>query len=125
MNNGISDLIREKGKWLLVYRGIETTDDPYEKNKTVTLLPPLPVRAIVEDLTATQANWKMPGVLLKSAKVIYCEKKYRKLLELSQQIGVKNELKEEKLFEGWRVNGQMQIKETGDFLELNIYSKTA
>lgn len=118
----MQDFFREQSECIRIYIGIETIEDPYEKNRSVTLLNPVPIRAIVSDLLFSQINWKLPGIVTEKAKEITVEKKHRNLIEKSQKI----EVKENNVciaFEGWRVNGRMQIREEGDFIRLYIYSK--
>lgn len=105
-------------KIIKVYIAIEMIEDPVEKNTTKTLLPPLPIRAIVSDLTASQARWKLSGVDVSKSKEIYVNKCYRSLLEKSVKIEIDGED-----YEGWKVNGQMQIREEGDYLRIYIYNK--
>lgn len=102
--------------------GLESVVDPYEKNIEVSLLNPIPVRGLVSDLVFSQITWKMPGIVADKAKELYIEKEHRTLLEKSQKIEVK-ENNEWVAFEGWRVNGRMQIREEGGLLRVYIYSK--
>ena len=123
MRCALQDLIRKEGKWINIFPGLETIDDPYEKNVITTPISPVPVKGLVVDLTATQAQWKMPGVKVSKAKIIYIDKKYRSLLENSCKIEIRNSDKEIEVYEGWRENGKMQYREQGRYLEVNIYSK--
>jgi hypothetical protein len=108
-----------QGEWIEIFTGSEQVLDPYEKNVQVTYNNPLPIKAIVVDLTAAQANWKMPGVVVQKVKEIYVQKKYRSLIEASQKIQIKGEM-----YEGWRDNGKMQIREmAGNVLRLYVYIK--
>jgi len=106
-----------------VYTGSETIQDPYEKNVEITLHSPTLIDAIVEDLIFSQVEWKLPGVKAKKAKSLHLSKQFRSLIEASQIIEVKENGKYER-FEGWRVFGQMQIREEGDLIQVYIYSKT-
>lgn len=115
-------LFQDNSQCIRVYLGKETVTDPYEKSIEVTLLNPIPVRAIVADLVASQIEWKMPGIVADKAKEIYVEKKHRTLLEKSQKISIK-ENNTWVDFEGWRVNGRMQIREEGAFLRVYVHSK--
>ena len=115
-------LFQEHAKCIKIYMGVEMVDDPYEKNVTISLLNPIFVKALVQDLVASQITWKMPGIVADKAKEIYIEKKHRTLLEKSQLIGVK-ENNNWVDFEGWRVNGKMQIREEVDLLRVYVYSK--
>lgn len=101
-----------------IYTSIETIEDPYEKNVSLTRLNSLPVKAIVTDLIFSQINWKMPGIITDKAKEILIKKKYRSLLEKSEVIEVRGEL-----YEGWKVNRAMQIREEGNFIRVYIYIK--
>ena len=97
--------------------------DPFEKTVTVTELPPLPVKALVNDLTAASAQWKMPGIEITGAKVVCVNRKYRTLIENSQRIAIRNNFKTMEYFEGWKIDGKMQIKEEGNYLVFYIYSR--
>ena len=101
-----------------IYIAIETETDPYEHTVDLTRLNSLPIKAIVTDLIFSQINWKMPGIVTDKAKEIVIKKKYRSLLEKSEVIEVRGEL-----YEGWKVNRAMQIREEGNFLRIYIYIK--
>ena len=104
-----------------VYLGKEESADPYEQNVTVTYNNPLPIKALVVDLTATQSQWKMPGIKIAKVKEIFIKTKYRPLIELSQKIEIEGEM-----YEGWRENGKFQIRQmAGDILRLYVYIKAA
>lgn len=108
-----------QGSWIDIYTGKEVIEDPYDKNVTVVYNNPLPIIAIVTDLTAAQADWKMPGIMVKKVKEIFVEKKYKSLIEMSEKIGIEGEM-----YEGWRVSGKMQIREmAGNVLRLYVYIK--
>lgn len=106
-----------QGEYIEIYTGQETIEDPYEHNVKVVYNNPLPIIAIVTDLTAAQADWKMPGILVKKVKEVFIEKKHRSLIEMSEKIGIEGEM-----YEGWRVSGKMQIREmAGNVLRLYVY----
>jgi hypothetical protein len=108
-----------QGEWINIYTGQEVIQDKYEQNVVVNYNNPLPIIAIVNDLTATQANWKMPGIEVAKIKEVMIMKKYRSLIELSQKIEIEGEM-----YEGWRVNGKMQIRSmAGNILRLYVYIK--
>ena len=116
----MKELFREQAKSILVYPGIEIDLDPIEHNVEVSYLNPLPIQGIVNDLTFAQVQYKMPGIVTDKTKEIVVEKKYRTLLELSQKIQIAGETD---YYEGWRVNGKMQIREEGDYIRVYIYIK--
>lgn len=108
-----------QGSWIEVYTGQETVEDPYEKNVVVTYNNPLPIIAIVTDLTSAQAQWKMPGIETAKVKEVFIHRKHRGLIEQSQKIGIEGDM-----YEGWRVNGKFQIRElAGNVLRLYVYIK--
>ena len=111
-------LFRDQSRNIRIYLALETIDDPYEKNVSLTDLNPLPIKAIVTDLTTSTAQWKMAGLVVDKAKEIIVQKKYRSLLEKSHKIEVDGEL-----YNGWKVNGRMQIREEGNYLRCYIYIK--
>jgi len=114
----MEELFREKSKTIRIYLGREVETDPYEHTTEVTMLNPLPIKAIVTDLTASSAQWKMVGIIVDKAKEIIIEKKYRSLIEKSYKIEVDGDL-----FQGWKMNGRMQIREEGDYCRIYIYIK--
>lgn len=105
-------------KNIRVYLATETVVDPFEKNTELVHLNPLPIKALVTDLTASQAQWKMIGIIADKAKEIIIEKKYRSLIEKSAIIEVEGEL-----YNGWKVNHKLQIRQEGDYLRCYIYIK--
>lgn len=116
-------IYKTSGKWINIYCGIETIDDPFEKNTVVVGLNPIPIKAIVSDLTTTKAQWAMPGISVSKVKEIYTPLKYQALIESSQKIGIRDSDGTEEYFEGWRESGKMQIRAEGGQLRLYVYSK--
>jgi hypothetical protein len=117
--------MKNQGKWIRVYVAKETIQDPYEKNVVVVHMNPIPVRAIVEDLTTSQAQWKMPGLKVAKVKEITVDTKHRALFEKSSKIEFAGEA-----YEGWRESGKMQMREDpgvggGGYLRMYIYTKAA
>jgi hypothetical protein len=117
--NDIFNSPEANAKWIDIYTGKEVSQDPYENNVVVTYNNPLSIKALVTDLSATQALYKMPGIEVSKIKEIFIKTKYRSLIEMSQKIGIQGDM-----YEGWRVNGKMQIREmAGDILRVYIYIK--
>ena len=114
----MDSLFREHSKKIRIYLAKETQEDPFEQNTSRTYFNPIAIDAIVTDLTPTQINWKIPGIKTSRAKEIIVCKRCKSLLENSAKIEVDNVM-----YEGWRDNGRMQIREEGNFLRLYIYSK--
>ena len=109
-------LFKEFSQYISVYPSQITVADPYEKNVTLSYLNPLPIKAIVTDLIASQINWKIPGIVTNKAKEIFVEKKYRSLIEFSYKIKINNEY-----YVCWKVNNNMQIREEQDYLRIYCY----
>lgn len=108
-----------QGEYINIYTGKEVSQDPYEANVQLVYNNPLPIKAIVTDLTATQATWKMPGIQVTKIKEVFIMTKYRSLIEQSQKIEIQGDF-----YEGWRVNGKLQIREmAGNVLRLYVYIK--
>jgi hypothetical protein len=105
--------------YIKVFTGKEVITDPYEKTTTVVYNNPCPVLALVSDLTAAQAQWKMPGIEVKKVKEIFVKSKYQPLIELSQKIEIEGDM-----YEGWRENGRLQIRQMAkDVIRLYVYIK--
>jgi len=114
----MEELFREKAECVKIYPGTETIVDPYEKNVEVSMLNPVPVKAIVSDLVASQSMWKIPGIEANKAKEIIIKKKYENLLKASQKIDIRGEF-----YYGWKVNGQLQYRIEDDYLRAYVYFK--
>lgn len=123
MEHPLKAVFDKEARWIQVYMGVETVDDPFEKNVSKTFLNPLSIRAIVTDLIASQIQWKMPGIKTQKAKDVLAHKKDRALLEQSQRIEIRNSDGITEQYLGWRENGKMQIREEGEYLRVYLYSK--
>ncbi len=96
----------------------ETLLDPFEKNVDFSQLNPLPIKAIVSDLTFAKVQWAMPGIVTDIAKEIIIEKKHEALLKLSYKILIDGQY-----YDGWKRNGQLQYRREGNFLRCYCYIK--
>jgi len=114
----MEELFREKSRTIRIYLGTEVELDPYEHNVELIELPSFPIKAIVTDLVASQAQWKMIGIITDKAKEIIVNKKYRSLIEKSCKIEIDSEF-----YNGWKMNGKMQIREEGNFCRIYVYIK--
>jgi hypothetical protein len=116
------DILKQQGKWLRIYTGKETIQDPYEKNVKTVNMNPISIKAVVEDLTSTQAKWKIPGTEISQIKDVIIEYKHKKLLEQSTKIEYNGES-----YEGWREFGKIQFRELAGvgcngYLRVYIYN---
>lgn len=114
----MDEMFKELSQRIKIYLSVVSDEDPYEHNKDLTSLPSLPISAIVSDLSFSKVQWVMPAISTTSAKEILIEKKYKTLLEQSYKIEIDGVL-----YEGWRVNGQMQLKTEGNFVRAYIFVK--
>ena len=114
----MDELFKNKAINIRIYMGTETQTDPYEKTVDVTLLNPIPIKAIVTDLTSTQMSWKSAGIIIEKAKEIIIKKKYKNLLEMSQKIEIDGEF-----YEGWRTNGKLNYRQEASYIRAYIYIK--
>jgi len=112
------DVFKENSKTIYMYPGLETITDPFDKTAETTLLNPLPIKAIVADLTFTKIQWAMPGIETDKALEIIILKKHENLLKQTYQIKVDNEL-----YNGWQINGRLQYRPEGDYIKAYIYIK--
>jgi hypothetical protein len=115
----LADLLKQQGKTILIYLGKEIKTDPEEESVSVTTFNPLPIKALVRDLTSSQMQWKMYGITTSQGKELICDKNYRNTIEQSHTIvidGIK--------FTGWRDNfARMQIREEGNYIRVYVYQK--
>ena len=114
----MDELFREKAIYIRIFVGTETISDPYEKNVTETLMNPIPIKAIVTDLTSAKIQWAMPGIVTDKVKEIIIRKKDRPMIEMSRKIQVVGEAD---YYEGWKTNGKLQIKEEDKYCRVYIY----
>ena len=84
----MEDVFRENSRTIYIYPGVETITDPFEKTVETTLLNPIPVKAIVADLTFTKIHWAMPGIETDKALEVIIKKKHEHLLKISYKIKV-------------------------------------
>lgn len=111
-------LFREHSKKIRIYLSREQEIDPYEHNVELTEVTSIPIKAIVTDLTATQASWKMNGLSVDKAKEIIIQKKYEPMLIMSQKIKIQNDF-----YQGWRINGKLSYRIEGDYLRVYVFVK--
>ena len=100
----MDNLFKKHAKYIKIYVGKETVDDPYDKNVTTTHLNPISIRAIISDISPASSQWKMPGIITSKTKQIIIKKKFKSLIEQSQKIIIDSET-----YYGWRINGKLSI----------------
>jgi len=117
-NKEFKSVFKKEAVIIWITLGKETEIDPIEKNTRVDYFNPIPIKAIVTDLTATQAKWKSSGVNISRAKSIIVEIKNRNLIELSQKITI-----DEVDYIGWKERGKMQTRKYMNYLDVLVYTE--
>ena len=101
-----------------IYIGTETEIDPFTHTVTETLLTPIPIKAIVTDLSNTKAQYAMPGIETEKSKEIIIRKIHKDMLIMSRKIYVDGDE-----YEGWKVSGRLQYRTEGNYIRAYIYIK--
>ena len=114
----MDELFENKAQYIRIYLGTETIICPYEKNVTETLVNPIPIKAIVTDVSPASSVWKMPGIISEKTKQILIKKKYEDMLKMSRKIQIDNED-----YYGYKTNGRLNFVIEGDYIRAYIYIK--
>lgn len=70
----------------------ETVDDPYEKNKIVSIaFNPKYIKGIVREIDGSRLVWELYGLKEKGAIELICDKKYKSLLKKASTLEYKDE----------------------------------
>jgi len=86
----IFSILKNEGKLtkVLVYSAKDTIVDPYEKNTDKTFLNPMPIDALVRDITPESLVWKYFGQIPMGSKEIICEKRHIDTLKTADKIKI-------------------------------------
>lgn len=113
------DLFNEIGKIIYIYLGKEISQDPEEEDKKVVVYNPIPIKAIVTDLTSAQMTWKTPGLGEFQGKELLLENKWRNTIEQSYKIVIDGDE-----YVSWKDNSsKTQIRDDGSYIRLYIYKR--
>jgi len=84
----IFNLLKGEGKLstLQVYQAREVQDDPYEKNKSLTFMNPLPIKGLVRQVSFEALHWKYYGQIPVGSIEVIAEKKYLTLFRTADKI---------------------------------------
>jgi len=84
----IFNLLKNEGKLstLHVYQAREVLDDPYEKTKTNVFMNPLPIKALVRQISFESLRWKYPGQIPSKSIEVVAEKKHETLFKTADKI---------------------------------------
>lgn len=88
----IFGLLKNEGKLskVLVYPGIETENDPVEHTTDISMLNPVPINALIQQISFEALRWKYFGQIPQDSIQILCELKHENLLKLADKIKVNN-----------------------------------
>lgn len=101
MSNFLRDLPKEK---ILVYVAIEVPDDYTEGTTDKTYLNPIPIEAVVTNLSESKTIWKTSGTVNDISWALLVDFRYKNLIDQSQKILVKNS------YECYGVNSNSKIQ---------------
>lgn len=106
--------LKNEGKLetLHVYSAREIQSDPYEKNKDLTFMNPLPIKALIRQISQDALKWKYFGQLPSGSIEIIAEKKYKTLFRTADKIRYN-----EKYYYCWKDDSQnFAITERTDYI---------
>lgn len=114
----MDNLFKEKSVYIRIFMGTTSILDPYERNIEEVLINPIPIKAIVNDISPSSSQWKMPGIISIKTKQIIIQKKYENMLKMSRKIEIDNED-----YYGWKTNGRLNYVVEGEYLKAYVYIK--
>jgi len=112
----MDNLFKEQSRYIRIFMGTETETDPYEHTVEEILLNPVPVKAIVTDISPASSQWKMPGIISEKTKQIIIKKKYEEILKMSRKIKIDDDY-----YYGWKVNGRLNYVIEGEYIRAYVY----
>lgn len=82
------NLLRNEGQLstLHVYQAREVVADPYEKNTNKTFMNPLPIKALVRQVSFEALHWKYYGQIPVGSIEVIADKKYLTLFRTADKI---------------------------------------
>jgi len=89
----IFNLLKNEGKLetIYVYSAKEIQNDPYEHTKTLTHMNPLPIKALVRQVSFEALHWKYYGLIPVGSIEVIVEKKNKTLLRTADKIKYQEE----------------------------------
>lgn len=84
----IFNVLKNEGRLetLHVYSAKETQIDPYEKNTSLITMNPLPIKALVRQVSFEALKWSYYGQLPNGSIEVIAEKKYKTLFQTAYKI---------------------------------------
>jgi len=117
----IFNLLKNEGQLvtLQVYAAKETQEDPYEKNKSLTYLNPLPIKGLVRQVSFEALHWKYYGQIPVGSIEVIAEKKYLTLFRTADKIKCGDNY-----FKTWKEDSQgFAILERQDYVVVILAKK--
>ena len=114
----MDELFNCKSEYIKLFVGTTSETDPYEHTVEETLRNPIPIKAIVTDVSPASSQWKMPGIVSEKTKQIIIKKKYEDMLKMSRKIQIDNED-----YYGYKTNGRLNYVVEGEYIRAYIYIK--
>jgi hypothetical protein len=119
MSDELKELLRINGEIIWVYLSKSIKQDPEEEDKKDIAYNPIPIRALVTDLTSASVQWKMPGISETQGKELVLNKKYKNTIEQAYKMTIDSDT-----YVGWKDSqGRTQIREESGYIRLYIYRK--
>jgi len=114
----LDDLFKLEAQEILVYTAKEVEIDPNYHTKETTYYNPIPIEAVIIDLTATQIKWKTLGLSTSRAKEIIIRYEDKDKIESSKKIEIDGIE-----YLGWKQNGKLQYRKAGNYLRCYVYTE--
>jgi len=106
-------LYRLEGETIFIYPGKERQSDKFDETKTITMLSPIPVKALVKDFSPKALVWKDYGVKEIGAKQVMVEPQNKSLIENCVKLIIRDE--EYTVFKD-AASSKLQIWKQHDFI---------
>jgi len=108
-----------KLKTLYAYASTETIVDPYEKNRENLFQNPLPIKALIRQISQEALRWKYYAQLPSGSIEVIAEKKYKTLFRTADKIKF-----EEEYYKCWRDDSKgFAILEREDYIIVVLAKK--
>jgi hypothetical protein len=114
----IEDFFNKHKSRIILNFAKETNESVYRNEPTYTIVAHTHIDALVNDLNATQIQWKMQGINSSKAKQIIFHKRHLESFKSAYSLRIDSED-----YEGWKANGQLQYRAYGDYIQAYVYIK--
>lgn len=87
----MKNLFKKHAISIRIYMGKTTVTDPFTKATSITMLSPIPIKALVNEVAPEKTRWVLPGIETTKAQQLIIEKRNLKLIEQSVRIQILGE----------------------------------